>query len=114
MVLEHPPGPKIIYEFYYHCLKEDFEDGRVGVGEQDDGEEGADAAVEHGRADVGHGVAGALVAVPCKEQKLTENSGNLPICNQILSSLHQFPINFRKFLKISFSWWLFWARLWGM
>ena len=73
---EQPPGPRNIY---YHCLKEDFEDGRVGVGEQDDGKERTDAAVEHRRADVGHGVAGTLVAVPCKEQKLTENSGNLPI-----------------------------------
>ena len=45
-------------------VEEDLEDGRVGVREQDDGEEGADAAVEHGGPDVGHRVLGPLVAAP--------------------------------------------------
>ena len=47
-------------------LEEDFEDARVGVCEQDDGEECTDAAIEHRGPDVGHGVLGPLVAAPCK------------------------------------------------
>ena len=50
-------------------LEEGFEYGRVGVGEEDDGEERADAAVEHRGPDVGHRVLGPLVAVSCKGRK---------------------------------------------
>ena len=56
----------IQYDQHAVYLKEGFEDGRVGVGEEDDGEERADAAVEHRGPDVGHRVLGPLVAVACK------------------------------------------------
>ena len=53
-------------------LEEGFEYGRVGVGEEDDGEERADAAVEHRGPYVGHRVLGPLVAVACKGRKETQ------------------------------------------
>ena len=40
---------------------------RVGAGEEDDGEEGADAPVEHGGADLGQRLPDALISTPCKQ-----------------------------------------------
>ena len=50
-------------------LEEDLEDGRVGVGEEDDGEEGAHATVQHRRADVRHRGLRPLFAAPCSKEK---------------------------------------------
>ena len=40
---------------------------RVGAGEEDDGEEGADASVEHGGADLGQRLLDALIPAPCDQ-----------------------------------------------
>ena len=48
-------------------LEEDIKDVRVGAGEEDDGEEGADASVEHGGADLGQRLLYALISAPCDQ-----------------------------------------------
>ena len=40
---------------------------RVGAGEEDDGEEGADAPVEHGGADLGQRLLDPLISAPCNQ-----------------------------------------------
>ena len=40
---------------------------RVGAGEEDDGEEGADASVEHGGADLGQRLLDALIPASCDQ-----------------------------------------------
>ena len=63
----HRLSPMFMVMTAFCYLEEDLEDGRVGVGEQDDGEEGAHAAVQHRRPDVRHRRLRPLVAAPCKE-----------------------------------------------
>ena len=48
-------------------LEEDIKDVRVGAGEEDDGEERADAPVEHGWANLGQRLLDALVPAPCEQ-----------------------------------------------
>ena len=51
--------------FSFSYLEEDIKDVRVGPREEDDGEEGADAAVEHRGPDLGQSLLDALVPAPC-------------------------------------------------
>ena len=49
----------------FSYLEEDIKDVGVGAREEDDGEEGADAAVEHRGPDLGQRLLNALVPAPC-------------------------------------------------
>ena len=72
----------------FSYLEEDIKDVGVGAREEDDGEEGADAAVEHGRPDLGQRLLDALVPAPCNFESSIV-SHNLCV-NKILSCSRNF------------------------
>ena len=55
---------------HFSYLEEDVKDVRVGAGEEDDGEEGADASVEHGGPDLGQRLLDPLIPAPLKVTNL--------------------------------------------
>ena len=80
-------------------LEEDLEDGRVGVGEQDDGEEGAHAAVQHRRPDVRHRRLRPLVAAPCKDKKIVSRESGFKRSNALICSGYGFSPEALGFAK---------------